>query len=127
MNDQVRKIFSEQIWNIATCGEEPNVVPVGYKAVLDDGRLAACAVFLDRTLQNVRKNDKVAVSAYAMPSLEGYQIKGTAEIVTEGEEFEQMKAMVRGINEKATVKAVLLINPETVIISTPGPDNNQEI
>ena len=125
MNEQVKKIFSEQIWNIATCGEEPNVVPVGYKAVLDDGRLAACAVFLDRTLQNVRKNSKVAVSAYAMPSLEGYQIKGTAEIVTEGEVFEQMQAMVRAINDKAAVKAVLLITPETVIVATPGPNNNE--
>lgn len=125
MNEQVRKIFAEQIWSIATCGEEPNVVPVGYKTVLDDGRLAACAVFLDRTLRNIAQNPKVAVSAYDTPSLEGYQIKGTAKVVTEGAVFEQMQIMVRSINAKAAVKAVLLITPETVIVSTPGPDNNK--
>ncbi len=48
--DSVKKIFNENLWYIATCndnGSAPNVVPVGFKRVCDDGRLAIGAVLLE--------------------------------------------------------------------------------
>ena len=42
MNEQVKKILENNLWEAATvCSKGfPNVVPVGFKAVLDDGKLA---------------------------------------------------------------------------------------
>ena len=48
-------------------------------------KLVAGDVFLETTLQNIKANDgKIAISVYDAQNLEGYQIKGTAEYVTEG-------------------------------------------
>jgi len=43
--------------DLAICsGNEPNVVPVVFKDVTDDGKLVAGDVFLETTLNNIRDN-----------------------------------------------------------------------
>ena len=60
--------------------------------------------------------------------LEGYQIKGTAEYVTEGAIVDTFKAMVEEMfKSAATAKGALIITPEKVIVTTPGADNKKEI
>lgn len=60
--------------------------------------------------------------------LEGYQIKGTAEYVTEGAIVDAFKAMVEEMFKgAATAKGALIITPEKVIVTTPGADNKKEI
>lgn len=113
------------MWDLATCVDgEPNVVPVAFKDVTEDGRLVVGDVFLETTLNNIKANDgKIAISAYDVKSLEGYQIKGTAEYVTEGELVDTFKTMV----EKMFPKGALVITPSKVIVTTPGADNKKEI
>lgn len=86
-------------------------------------------VFLETTLNNIKANDgKLAISVYDAQSLEGYQIKGTAEYVTEGAVVYTFKAMVEKMfNGAATAKGVLIITPSKVIVTTPGADNKKEI
>ena len=61
-------------------------------------------------------------------NLEGYQIKGTAEYVEEGELVDTFKAMVEKMfNGAATAKGALIITPLKVIVTTPGQDNKKEI
>ena len=93
MNEQVKKLLNEQIWYLATCGDTPNVVPVGFKTLLDDGRLAACDLLMNMTRANVLANGKVAISVCDAVTAECYQIKGRAEYVTEGPVVEQFQAM----------------------------------
>ncbi len=78
---------------------------------------------------NIRANGgKIAISAYDAQSLEGYQIKGTAEYVTEGAVVDTFKAMVEKMfNGAATAKGALIITPAKVIVTTPGADNKKEI
>ena len=53
--------------------------------------------------------------------MEGYQIKGIAQYVTEGEVVNTFKAMVEKMfNGAATAKGALVIKPEKVIVTTPG-------
>ena len=130
LNEAVIKVLKNGMWDLATCSDgEPNVVPVAFKDVTDDGKLVVGDVFLDTTLKNIKANDgKIAISAYDAQSLEGYQIKGTAEYVTEGELVNTFKAMVEKMfNGAATAKGALVITPEKVIVTTPGADNKKEI
>ena len=61
-------------------------------------------------------------------SLEGYQIKGTAEYITEGEIVDNFKAMVEKMfNGAATAKGALAIASETINGTTPGADNKKEL
>lgn len=130
LNEAVVNILKNGMWDLATCAEgEPNVVPVAFKDVTEDGKLLVGDVFLETTLKNVKENNgKIAISAYDAKSLEGYQIKGTAEYVTEGAVVDTFKAMVEKMfNGAATAKGALVITPEKVIVTTPGADNKKEL
>ena len=128
LNENVVKLLKEGMWDLATCASgEPNVVPVAFKDVTDDGKLLVGDVFLETTLNNIQANDgKIAISVYDAKNLEGYQVKGTAEYVTEGAVVDTFKAMVEKMfNGAATAKGALIITPEKVIVTTPGVDNKK--
>lgn len=125
LNESVINVLKNGMWDLATCANgEPNVVPVAFKDVTEDGKLVVGDVFLETTLNNVKANDgKIAISAYDAQSLEGYQIKGTAEYVTKGELVDTFKAMVEKMfNGAATAKGALVITPTKIIVTTPGSD-----
>ncbi len=130
LNENVVKLLKTGMWNLATCADgEPNVVPVAFKDVIPDGTLVVGDVFLDTTLKNLAANQgKIAVSVYDGQTLEGYQVKGTAQYVTEGDVVAAFKAMVEKMfNGAATAKGALIITPEKVIVTTPGADNKKEL
>ena len=130
LNESVINLLKNSMWDIATCTNgEPNVVPVAFKDVTEDGKLVVGDVFLETTLKNIKANEgKIAISAYDTKSLEGYQIKGTAEYVTEGAIVDTFKAMVEKMfNGAATAKGALVITPAKVIVTTPGAENKKEI
>lgn len=128
LNENVVKLLKASMWDLATCSDgEPNVVPVAFKDVTEDGKLVVGDVFLEATLKNIQANDgKIAISAYDAQNLEGYQIKGKAEYVTEGKIVDTFKAMVEKMfNGAATAKGALIITPEKVIVTTPGAENKK--
>ena len=130
LNESVINVLKNSMWDLATCANgEPNVVPVAFKDVTEDGKLVIGDVFLETTLNNIKENDgKIAISAYDEQSLEGYQIKGTAEYVTKGELVDIFKVMVEKMfNGAATAKGALIITPSKIIVTTPGSDNKKEI
>lgn len=128
LNENVRKILAENVWDLATCSNnEPNVVPVAFKDVTADGKMLVGDVFLETTLNNIRENGgKIAVSVYDLKNMEGYQIQGVAEYLTEGEIVKKFKAAVEQMfNGAATAKGTLVISPQKVIVTTPGSDNKK--
>ena len=130
LNEKVVKLLKSGMWDLATCSEgEPNVVPVAFKDVTEDGKLVVGDVFLETTLKNIQANDgKIAISVYDAENLEGYQIKGKAEYVTVGKIVDTFKAMVEKMfNGAATAKGALIITPEKVMVTTPGAENKKII
>lgn len=124
MNENVKAILKEQLWYLGTSdGKTPNVVPVAFKDVTDDGKLVIGDVFLDTTLKNIAANGQIAIAASSSTTLEGYQIKGSAQYVTEGPVVDAFKTVVeKAFNGAGTAKGALIITPETVIVTTPGPN-----
>ena len=130
LNENVKKLLKADMWDLATCANgEPNVVPVAFKDVTEDGKLLVGDVFLATTLKNLEANGgRIAISVYDAATLEGYQIKGTAQYLTEGEIVNKFKAMVEAMFKgAATAKGALVITPEKVIVTTPGADNKKEL
>lgn len=128
MNDAVKNLLKTGMWDLATCANgEPNVVPVAFKDVSEDGKLLVGDVFLETTLNNLRANGgKIAISVYNAENLEGYQIKGIAEHITSGSVVDTFKAAVEKMfNGAATAKGALVITPQKVIVTTPGADNKK--
>lgn len=130
MNENVKRLLKANMWDLATCTDnEPNVIPVAFKDVTDDGKLVVGDVFLETTLRNISANGgRIAISVYDANTLEGYQIKGRASYVTEGEVVKAFKAMVEKTFDGAkTAKGALIITPEKVIVTTPGGENKKEL
>ena len=128
INEEVKKLLKEQMWYLATYSDEPNAVPVAFKDVTDDDKLVVGDVFLETTLNNIKQNGKIAVSASNGSTLEGYQIKGTAEYVTKGPIVDTFKKLVEDMFKgTATAKGALVITPEKIIVTTPGADNKKEL
>ena len=128
LNDNVRKVLENSMWDLATClNGKPNVVPVAFKSISKSGELLIEDVFLKTTLKNVLEdNCEIAISAYDASSLEGYQIQGKAKYVTEGEVVdmfkEQVSAMFKGA---ATAKGALIVSVDRVIVTTPCAENKK--
>ena len=130
LTENVKNVLKNNMWDLATCANGvPNVVPVAFKDVTPDGKLIVGDVFLQTTLDNLKANDgRIAISVYDAKTFEGYQIKGTAEYLTEGDIVATFKAMVEKMfNNAATAKGALVITPEKVIVTTPGADNKKEL
>ena len=128
LNENVTALLKEQMWYLATYSDTPNAVPVVFKDVTPDGKLVVGDVFLETTLNNIKANGKIAVSACNATTMEGYQIKGTAEYVTEGAVVDTFKKLVSDMFKgAATAKGALIITPEKVIVTTPGADNKKEL
>lgn len=128
MNESVKKVLTDNTWYIATCGDEPNVVPVGFKGVTEDGKLTIGAVLLETTLENIKKNGKIAIAACDGATLEAYQIKGTAELVTEGPIFDAYAKLAEDTFKGAMpAKCAIVVTPERIICSSPSADNKKEL
>ena len=128
LNKNVVKLLKASMWDLATCADgEPNVVPVAFKDVTEDGKLVVGDVFLETTLKNIQANGgKIAISVYNAQNLEGYQIKGKAEYFIEGKIVDTFKTMVEKMfNGAATAKGALVITPEKVVVTTPGAENKK--
>ncbi len=126
--EKIKKFFEENLWYIATYGDTPNVVPVGFKCVCDDGRLAIGAVLLDTTLENIKSNGKAAIAVANPLTGEAYQIKGTAELVNEGEAYEHYaKLTEETFKGTMQLRCAVLVTPERLINASPNEHNREEI
>ncbi len=67
LNEAVIKVLKNGMWDLATCANgEPNVVPVAFKDVTEDGKLLVGDVFLETTLNNIKANDGKLPFPYTM-------------------------------------------------------------
>ncbi|MBR1737636.1 MAG: pyridoxamine 5'-phosphate oxidase family protein, partial [Firmicutes bacterium] len=108
--------------------DEPNVVPVGFKCVTDDGKFAIAAVLLETTLENIKRNGKIAIAAANPLTAEAYQIKGRAELVTQGVVYDHY-AKLSDDTYKGTypLKYTVIVTPEKLINAAPNQYNKEEI
>ena len=126
--ENVRKVFTDNLWFLSTCGDGPNVVPVGFKCVTDDGKFAVGALLLETTLENIKANGKVAIAAANPLTAEAYQVKGTAELVTEGPIYEHYANLAEETYHGARpAKCAVIVTPERLIVASPNDDNKREI
>ena len=124
LNESVIKVLKNGMWDLATCANgEPNVVPVAFKDVTEDGKLVVGDVFLETTLNNIKANGgKIAISVYDAKSLEGYQIKGTAEYVTEPSEIKELlgRQVYSSVKWQQSVERMIADGVDTFIEIGPG-------
>ena len=92
LTSEMKAIIEKQLAVIATASKDaiPNVGPKGSLHVIDDETLAYAESTGEKTLVNLKENPKVAVMVIDREKMDGYQIKGTAELLASGDLFDKV-------------------------------------
>jgi uncharacterized protein len=104
INDEMKYMFENlnEPASIATVDDDgrPNVVCKGSMGVLDDENLWYAEVAGSKTFENLKKNPQVAVVITSQRDLDGYQFKGTAELIEEGPLYERAAQYIEKVSER---------------------------
>ncbi len=104
-------------------GNSLNVVPVSSVRVVS-GKIWLINYFMDKTLVNILTNKYVALVVWK--KMMGYQIKGEAHYVTDGEEFDEAVIWVKSILPDRVVKGLIIINPKEIYDISPTKDTKDK-
>lgn len=88
-----------------------NVIPVSTVKVVD-GNILLVDYFMEKTVQNVQKNESVALVFWK--DMKGFQIKGRCDYQTTGRYFDDTVEWAKEAHPDRTVKGILLITPQEV-------------
>jgi len=130
LTDEVRGVIEKSKgWAFATSDQtgKPNVVSIAFGKVLSDSQIMLIDVFMDKSLENISENPRVALSVWDMEALQGYQLKGTAKVETNGEAFNEAARMVKSMMPQLKAKGVVIIDVDKIYITSPGPDIGKEL
>lgn len=94
--DAVKKAITQQdVFPVATCNQDgiPNVVYIAYLKLINGDTVLIADNYLKKTRENMLSNGKIA---FAVRDEEkgSYQIKGSAERLTQGDMFDEVQKWV---------------------------------
>lgn len=115
-------IMSSDSKALATYGTNINVVPVSSIKVVD-GKIWLINYFLDKTLTNILQNPTVSLVCWK--KMMGYQIKGTVEYKTDGEDFDTAVIWIKEILPERIVKGLLVLTPTEIHDISPTKDTRE--
>jgi predicted pyridoxine 5'-phosphate oxidase superfamily flavin-nucleotide-binding protein len=92
ISKELMEMLDENLVYLATSNPEgkPNVVPVGLCRAINDKQLIIIDVLFNKTRKNLEDNPLVALSFTDHKRMASYQLKGRAEIHTDGPIFDMM-------------------------------------
>ena len=105
----------------------PNVVPIKYLHVAGDDALWITDNYMQKSLANLRENPQAAIYVWSPEPKLCVQLKGDAEIRTEGEEYEQMKALVRRVKADLPARSLVIVRVREIYQCLPGTDVGRKI
>ena len=102
-----KAILKQEIFPVATSNQDliPNVVYIAYLKVIDDQTVLIADNYLNKTRDNILSNGKIAFAVHDEEK-GSFQIKGTAERLTEGKMFDDVQTWVP--DELPKVAAVIM-------------------
>jgi uncharacterized protein len=97
----------------------PNAVPNQFIIIKDPETILIGDNNWQKTLDNLKKpNSNVALTSWE--GYVGYQVKGVANYVTEGPDYEMMKQKIKSRNEKLPAKGCAIMTVTEVYDIAPG-------
>ena len=96
LTDEIKKAISKQdVFPVATSNQDrtPNVVYITYLKIIDDQTVLIADNYLNKTRDNILGNGKISF-AVLDDDKGSFQIKGTAERLTEGAMFDEVQKWV---------------------------------
>lgn len=94
---EMKELFSKvKLFPVATASKKgmPNVAPIAFVVLVKDDKIWLADNFMQKTLLNVRENPHIAIYLYDSDSKKCFQVKGSIDVKTSGEDYEKMRKMV---------------------------------
>ncbi len=110
--DMKRAIREQRLGYVATVCEDgtPNLSPKGTLTFWDDDHLMFADLASPGTIANLRHNPAVEINVVDPLVRKGYRFKGTATVLTEGPQFEQMVESYRQRGTLNPIHAIVFIH-----------------
>lgn len=120
--DMMDAVEKDNVVFLSTCADDiPNVVPIGFARPIDSETILLVDNYMKKTRQNLDKNPHASLvvrDASKCP----YQFKGTVEIQTSGEYFEEAVDWATSVMSKLSPKAAIIFKVKEIYSIQPGPD-----
>ena len=130
LTSEMKEAFGKmKIFPIATTSKDgtPNVVPIGVVELVSDDTIWITDNFMQKSLENLAANPKIALYVWG-PEIKGcFQIKGQASVKTSGKDFDAMKAKINAKNPAMPARSLIIVKITEVFECQPGPKAGSKI
>jgi predicted pyridoxine 5'-phosphate oxidase superfamily flavin-nucleotide-binding protein len=127
---EMKDAFSKmKIFPVATASKDgtPNVVPIGVVELVGDDTIWITDNFMNKSLENLKVNPKIALYIWG-PEIKGcFQIKGLATVKTSGGDFDAMKEKINRKNPAMPARSLIIMKITDVFECQPGPKAGSKI
>jgi uncharacterized protein len=116
--DVLRVLAATPVVPVATASKEgePNVVPMTFVKPLGDSAVLVADNYMHKAAANLAENPRVAICIWDLETRRAYQVKGRAEVLTEGSVYDEMVPWVLEKKPDAPAKAAVVLQVESVFI-----------
>jgi predicted pyridoxine 5'-phosphate oxidase superfamily flavin-nucleotide-binding protein len=118
ITEEIRKFVNQQkLAYVATVCPDgtPNLSPKGTIMAWDDKHLVFANIHSPGTVENLRSNNSIEINMVDIFTRKGYRFKGTAEILSDGDQYQKIVATYGDSAKKYNIKEIIVINVVTVI------------
>jgi uncharacterized protein len=115
INEEMKRVVGEQrLGFMATVCDDgtPNLSPKGLTFVLDDEHLVIGEVRSPRTISNLAMRPTAEINVVDPIARKGFRFKGDCRVYAEGDEFEQLVALLRSKGAKSRIRSVIVMTVE---------------
>jgi len=112
-DDELKKLVNfQKLGYVATVSSDgtPNLSPKGTIAILDDSRLVFANIRSPKTIENITNNPSIEINVIDPFSRMGYRFKGLANILSDGEDFENILDYFKQKGIKSTISHIVVID-----------------
>ncbi|MFA5294541.1 MAG: pyridoxamine 5'-phosphate oxidase family protein [Methanoregulaceae archaeon] len=118
-----------KIFPVATASKDgtPNVVPIGVVELVSDDTIWITDNFMNKSLENLVANPKIALYIWG-PEIKGcFQIKGHVTVKSSGADFDKMKETINKKNPALPARSLIIVKITEVFECQPGPKAGSKI
>ena len=112
-DNELKKLVNfQKLGYVATVSSDgtPNLSPKGTIAILDDSRLVFANIRSPKTIENLTNNPSIEINVIDPFSRMGYRFKGLANILSNGEDFENILDYFKQKGIKSTISHIVVID-----------------
>ena len=112
-DDELKKLVNfQKLGYVATVSSDgtPNLSPKGTISILDDSRLVFANIRSPKTIENLTNNPSIEINVIDPFSRMGYRFKGLANILSDGEDFENILDYFKQKGIKSTISHIVVID-----------------